>query len=121
MIIIRVDLAARFLKELERLSRKYPRAIDEVDLLVNQLKQGQQSGDKIPGVGYEVYKVRLKIPSAGRGKRGGFRAIYYIHLANYIILISIYSKSQQEDISGEEIRRAIIEAIFAMNKNDQAE
>jgi len=67
MIIIRVDLAARFLKELERLSRKYPRAIDEVDLLVNQLKQGQQSGDKIPGVGYEVYKVRLKIPSAGRG------------------------------------------------------
>jgi len=65
MIIIRVDLAARFLKELERLSRKYPRAIDEVDLLVNQLKQGQQSGDKIPGVGYEVYKVRLKIPPLG--------------------------------------------------------
>jgi mRNA-degrading endonuclease RelE of RelBE toxin-antitoxin system len=103
----KVILSPQFLKELERLERKYPRVIDEVTALVNQLNQGQQPGDKIVGAGYDAYKVRLKNPSVGRGKRGGFRVIYYVHLADQIFMLSIYSKSQQEDISVSDIQRAI--------------
>ena len=108
----KVILSPRFLKELERLERKYPRVIDEVSALVSQLNQGQQPGDKIVGVGYDAYKVRLKNPSSGRGKRGGFRVIYYVHLANQIFMLSIYAKNQQEDISLSDIKR-IIEATLS--------
>ena len=45
----KVILSPRFLKELERLERKYPRVIDEVSTLVRQLELGQQPGDKIVG------------------------------------------------------------------------
>jgi mRNA-degrading endonuclease RelE of RelBE toxin-antitoxin system len=103
----KIILSPRFLKELERLERKYPRVIDEVTTLVSQLEQGQQPGDKITGLGYDAYKVRLRNPSSGRGKRGGFRVIYYVYVAGQIFMLSIYSKTQQEDISLSDIKRAI--------------
>lgn len=103
----RVEFSQLFIKELDRLAHRYPRVTDQVDSLINQLEQNEHPGDKIPNVGYDVYKVRLRNPSAGRGKSGGFRAIYYIRTATFIILVTIYSKSQQEDINPERIRRAI--------------
>jgi mRNA-degrading endonuclease RelE of RelBE toxin-antitoxin system len=107
----KVAFSARFLKELERLERKYPRVIDEVASLVGQLDQDERPGDKIMGVGYDAYKVRLRNPSSGRGKRGGFRAIYYVHLADQIFMLTIYAKNQQEDISLSDIKRAIEDAL----------
>lgn len=104
---IKVDFTPLFDKELKRLSRKFPLVIDETETLVDQLESGEQPGDKIPNVGYDVYKVRLRNPSAGKGKRGGFRVIYYVRVAEHIILLTIYSKSQQEDVSMESIRRVI--------------
>lgn len=84
-----------------------PRVIDEVAEIVTHLEQGQQPGDKITGLGYDAYKVRLRNPSAGRGRRGGFRVIYYVHVASQIFMLSIYAKNQQEDISINDIKRAI--------------
>ena len=104
---IRVDFSRRVLKEIERLNRKYPRTLDEVEKLVEQLKAGKRPGDKIPDIGYNVFKVRLKNPSAGRGKQGGFRAIYYVRIAEHIILLTIYSKSEREDISAGDIQHVI--------------
>lgn len=100
-------LFSRFIKELKRLERKYPQVLDEVDALIRQLELGERPGDKISGVGYDAYKVRLRNPSAKRGKSGGFRVIYFVCLGDEIFLLSIYFKNQQEDISIDEIRRAI--------------
>ena len=83
------------------------------------MENGTHSGDKIPDLGYDVYKVRLKNPSAKRGKRGGFRAIYYIKTAQFIILLTIYSKSQQEDISVERIRRIIADYLSSPKNTEQ--
>lgn len=74
----RVELHASFKKDLKLLARKYRAVLNELDDLVTELEVGKRPGDKIPNVGYDVYKVRLAIPSAGRGKRGGFRVIYYV-------------------------------------------
>lgn len=108
---INVGFARDFLKKLERLGRKFPRVVDQVDDLMSQLKEAKHPGDKIPGVGYDVYKVRLKNPSAGKGKRGGFRVIYYIRLADHIVLLTIYSKSDQTDISADQIQKLIADYI----------
>ena len=104
---IKVETAAYFDNNFKHLKRKYPRLNEEFEALVRQLKAGEQPGSKIPNAGYDVYKVRLKNPSAQKGKSGGFRVIYYVRMAEHIILLTIYSKSQQEDIDLETLRRLI--------------
>ncbi len=105
----KVDFAKRFNRDLGRLERKYPHVADEVESLVARLKENDRPGDKIPGVGYDVYKVRLGNPSAGRGKRGGFRVVYYIRRKDSVLLLTLYTKTQREDIPPEQIRRIIEE------------
>lgn len=105
----KVDVPAPFLKELKRLARKYPSVLKAFEKLALSLKDDERPGDKIPGVGYDVYKVRLPNPSARRGKSGGFRVIYYVQLADAIILVTIYSKTEQTDISPENIRQILKE------------
>ena len=87
-----------------------PRAIDTVDSLLDQLERDQRPGDRVPGVGYTVYKVRLPNRAARRGKSGGFRVIYYAQLSDRVILLTIYSKTDQNDISSAEIRDLVREA-----------
>jgi mRNA-degrading endonuclease RelE of RelBE toxin-antitoxin system len=64
-------------------------------------------GDRIPGVGRVLYKARVKNSAAVRGKRGGFRIIDYLHTADDILLVTIYSKSEQADITAEELQRIL--------------
>ena len=59
---------------------------------------------------YEVYKCRLPNRSAGRGKSGGFRVIYYLRFAESVVLLAIYSKTDQSDISVREIQQLVAEA-----------
>ncbi|RKT43210.1 hypothetical protein BDD21_0532 [Thiocapsa rosea] len=64
---------------------------------------GETQGDRILGVGYVFYNVRVKNSAAVRGKRGGFRIIYYLHTADDILLVTIYSKSEQAEITAAEL------------------
>jgi hypothetical protein len=42
-----------------------------VQPLLDELNQGQTPGDQIPGVPYEVFKVRVRNSDSGKGKSGG--------------------------------------------------
>ncbi len=110
-----INYAANFSKQLDRLARKYPKVIDEVASLITTLKDDQRPGDKIPNIGYDVYKVRLKNPSAKRGKRGGFRVIYYVQVVDRVVLLSIYSKTEQTDLSAADIRH-VLETLSSPNE-----
>jgi mRNA-degrading endonuclease RelE of RelBE toxin-antitoxin system len=103
----RIGVSGRFKREIKRLVRKYPSIQQEVKDLETQLKNDLRPGDKMPNVGYDIYKVRLRNPSAGKGKRGGFRAIYYLFTGEHVILLTIYSKSEQEDVSLDVLRKII--------------
>ena len=100
----------RFKTRLRRLERKYPTTIDEVASLVSSLAQGERPGQLVPGVGYTVYKVRLPNRAARRGKSGGFRVIYYAQFSDRVTLLTIYSKTDEVDISAAEIRQLALEA-----------
>ncbi len=104
---IRVEAVREFLDDLHHLVRKYKGHDTEIEVgqLIDQLENGETPGDRIPGVSYVVYKVRLK--GAGKGKRGGFRVVYYVQTATFVLLVTIYAKSEQSDIRPEEIRRII--------------
>ena len=79
-----VSYHPQFDKKLERLERKYPRASDEVLNLIDRLEDGARPGDRIPGVGYTVYKARLPNRTARRDKSAGFRVIYYAQVSDRI-------------------------------------
>lgn len=104
---IRVEAAAYFQKQYRRLSHRYRNIAKPVDELTTALENGDKPGDKIPNIGYDVYKVRLANPDAGKGKRGGFRVIYYVQLADRVILLTIYAKSEQENIPVAAIQQLI--------------
>ena len=100
----------QFDKKIDRLERKYPTTIDTVDNLIDRLEQDERPGQRIPRVGYTVYKVRLPNRAARRGKSGGFRVIYYVQFKDRVTLLTIYSKTDELDISAREILELAQEA-----------
>jgi mRNA-degrading endonuclease RelE of RelBE toxin-antitoxin system len=97
-----------FKRNLRQLARKYRRIESDVQPLLDSVEQGQTPGDQIPNVQYDVFKVRLSNSDSGKGKSGGNRVIYQRDTDGSGILITIYSKTEQEDISPNEIRTIIV-------------
>ena len=72
---------------------------------IDWIAENPLSGDVIPGA-QGARKVRWSV--AGRGKRGGVRVIYF-NLTNQgvLILLMVYTKSEQSNLEPGEIRNAI--------------
>ena len=82
---------------------------DEYADLQAALTQRPNMGQLIIGGG-GLRKTRWRIQ--GRGKRGGTRVIYYWAVEpNQLLMLMIYPKSQQEDLSPDQLRilKTIIE------------
>jgi mRNA-degrading endonuclease RelE of RelBE toxin-antitoxin system len=90
-----------FEKELKKLSKKYSSLRAEFITLVKILKAQPVQGTPI---GNGCYKIRISIASKGKGKRGGARIISHFKKTGTIIyLLTIYDKSEKEDISDREL------------------
>ena len=94
-------------RNLRHLAKKYRRIQDDVQPIIDQLAGGEKPGDQISGVQQEVFKVRVRNSDAKKGKSGGYRLIYLVRSNAEIVLITIYSKSEQGDIPAAEIRKII--------------
>ncbi|MEH2321560.1 type II toxin-antitoxin system RelE/ParE family toxin [Nostoc sp.] len=89
------------------LVKKYRNISNYIQPIIEQLQSGKLPGDKIPGVGYTIFKLWVKNSDVQKGKSGGYRVIYYVKTDTSIILVTIYSKSEKEDISAEEIQQIL--------------
>lgn len=101
--------SSAFKRQLKRLSRKYRRVRSDIDPVIDQLIQGDTPGEQLPDLDYTIYKVRVRNTDAKRGKSGGYRIVYHLLTNSDRMLISIYSKSKQVDISASEIKEIISE------------
>jgi len=71
------------------------------ELLENEPIKGKQ-------LGKDCYKIRLAITSKGKGKSGGARVITCVKItSDKIFLLSIYDKSDKEDISDKELNELL--------------
>lgn len=102
-----INYTAEFKQNVKRLNRRYRSIKDDLQELLEQLKQGSTPGDKIQGIGYTVCKVRVKNTDIKKGKSGGYRVIYYVQSDSGITLLAMYSKSDQANISTDTLRRII--------------
>ena len=102
-----------YLDEFERgakaLRKKYPSFESDYDTFLNELEANPFSGESL---GQHTYKNRMAIASKGKGKSGGARVLTY-NLQRQsddevlITLMSIYDKSDIENVSDAYIRSLV--------------
>jgi mRNA-degrading endonuclease RelE of RelBE toxin-antitoxin system len=102
----RVKTIPNFDKALKRLTKKYPSLKMEYVDLLNSLELNPMQGVLI---GTNCYKIRLAIASKGKGKSGGARVITYVILENVtVILLDIFDKSEQDNITDSDLNELIM-------------
>lgn len=70
-----VFTTAEFKREARALKKRYRQIESDLQPLIEQLRNGDLLGDRIPGFAdYIVYKVRVKNSDIRKGKSGGYRA-----------------------------------------------
>jgi mRNA-degrading endonuclease RelE of RelBE toxin-antitoxin system len=103
-----VKITDIFAKETKKLSKKYRHIQKDCLPLLDQLEAGQLVGDAVSGFDNKLYKVRVPSSDQKKGKRGGFRVIYYIVSdENEIFLLTIYAKATQANIKNNDVRKML--------------
>jgi mRNA-degrading endonuclease RelE of RelBE toxin-antitoxin system len=117
---VRVIAGSIFLRALKRLRKKYPHIEQDIRPFTEKLERGETPGDRLENMGqFIVYKERLPNRDAQRGTRGGYRVIYYIRKADAIILVYLYSKSEQENVTAAQIADWIALAEAQLEQENQ--
>lgn len=101
------DISAipNFKRELKKLAKKFPSLKDDFAKLIENLQEEPEQGTSL---GNNCYKIRMAITSKGKGKSGGSRVITYVQvLKTTVYLLSIYDKSDKENISDKELKELL--------------
>ena len=101
-----VELSANFKKEAKRLSKKYLSLKSELEALFTELEKNPTIGTSL---GSDIYKIRLAVASKNKGKSGGVRVLSFVKvMQTTVLLFSIYSKSERENLTDKQIRELIV-------------
>lgn len=119
-----VIVTPNFQREAKKLMKKYRSLKSELAELAEQLEENPKIGILI---GEDTYKIRLAVKSKGKGKSGGMRVITYVEIEvieneekTDVYLLSIYDKSNYENISDKVLEGLIFEVQSEIEKEKQA-
>ena len=103
----KLSLTTKFQRDAKKLLKKYPSFKNDLDTIFSQIKGEPTSGISI---GKSCYKVRVKISAKNKGKSGGGRLITYVHFSGEeVYLLTIYDKSEKENITDAELNALLSE------------
>ncbi len=100
---VAVRFSVPFLRRLKDLQKRYRRIEQDIQPIIESIETGDFPGDQIAGTGFSVFKVRAKNRDIPVGKSGGYRVIYQVVSPELVVLLLIYAKSDQSDVTIEEI------------------
>ena len=104
---IQILFTPDFQGQLRKLAKRYRNIRSDLQPLFDDLESGNCPGDQIPGTTYTVFKVRIKNSDIQKGKSSGYRVIYQLRDNICILLVTIYSKSDESNLEASEIREII--------------
>ena len=107
--MVKVEVSLTFKRNIKTLKKKYRSIRQDIEPIINKLQNGELPEDRISGIGYQVFKLRVKNSDVIKGKSGGYRLIYYCQTATGIVLLTIYTKSEQVDLKAADLKRIIDE------------
>ena len=97
---MKILFSDNFLKEAKALSKKYKLLKSDLKQVIVEIEIAKDLG--VP-LGLNLFKKRIKNSSIPIGKSGGFRVIIFEQFEDKIILISIFSKTEKENLSDAEL------------------
>jgi mRNA-degrading endonuclease RelE of RelBE toxin-antitoxin system len=104
----KIETIPRFEKDVKKLKKKFPKIkkdlMDFLDILSTNPELGINLGENI-------FKVRIPNSSIPTGKSGGFRVITYYKKGTTLYLVTIYSKTEQDTILTDKLRKIVKEEI----------
>jgi len=95
-----IEYSDNFLKEAKKLSKKFKLLKSDLKQAVNEIESKSDIGTHL---GFNLFKKRVKNSSIPTGKSGGFRVIIYQQIKEKFVFISIYSKTDKESLSDDEL------------------
>jgi mRNA-degrading endonuclease RelE of RelBE toxin-antitoxin system len=105
---IKILFTEDFKSRLRTLAKRYRSIRSDLQPLLEEIQSGHCPGDRLANIGSTVFKVRLRNSDIDKGKSGGYRVIYELRDNTCVLLIVIYSKSDQSDIPAKQIRDMIV-------------
>ena len=76
--------------------------------IIEELSKNAKIGTHL---GENIFKVRVPNSSIPTGKSGGFRLITYFKQVDVLYLVTIYSKTDQDNILTEKLKQIVKEEI----------
>jgi mRNA-degrading endonuclease RelE of RelBE toxin-antitoxin system len=111
--LVAIRFADEFEENLYRLSKRFRNIRKDIVSVIEQIQAGNFVGDRVAGLGenYIVIKVRVKNSNIQKGKSAGYRLVYQVESPTNVLLLTIYSKSDRDDIRSAEILN-ILSVVF---------
>lgn len=98
-------ITLNFERDVKPLLRKYKSLKNDLIILFSSLEKEPVQGKPL---GKDCFKIRLSITSKGKGKSGSARLITCVKIiSGKVYLLTIYDKSEKEDISNEELNELL--------------
>lgn len=105
--IVEVESSRGFEPQLKMLFKRYRQIRADVQEIVEQLQAGELPGDPLVGLTVAAFKVRVRNSDTQKGKSGEYRLIYQAVTSTKVVLLTIYSKSDQSTIAATEIEQIV--------------
>lgn len=108
---VQIELTSEFQQNLRKLAKRYRNIRSDIQPLIEEIQTGNLSGDRLTNIGkdYVVFKARIQNRDIQKGKSAGYRLIYQLESSASVLLLTIYSKSDRDDISATEVRAILNE------------
>ena len=106
---VRVEFTPEFRRNVRGLAKRYRHIRSDLQPVIARLEEADFPGDRVTRTQLTIYKLRVANSDIQKGKRAGYRLIYWVRRPDFVVLVTVYSKSDQGDISPEQIRRIVRE------------